>query len=111
MVEQVNAYLAKGVSWVAVMDTDAEYLPGMGRNWKGPTGLFKLKIEKNDTHQFMSVCLPGTPQQIGSTTYEVVRRDFMPSDELAAHLYTVQPSPAPEDEQPTEDDQSLEVSE
>jgi hypothetical protein len=107
IVEQVKTYKSKGVGWVQVMDHDVEYILGTGRNWKGPIGLFRLRIEKDDPRQFISVCFPGTPQQSSSTTYEYVQRDFIPPDEVVVHFYTVMPSPVPDDEKLAKDEQSL----
>lgn len=107
IVERAGTHVGKGVGWVRIQDNQVEYILGTGRNWKGPIGTFRLRIHRNFPNQFISVCFPYKLQQISSTTYEFVQRDFVPPDTLVVHYYTVSPSPHPGDDKLNEDEQRL----
>jgi hypothetical protein len=90
---RLRYYVDRGVGWLTVYDADVEYILGTGRNWKGPIGLFKLRIKKKPRNQFISHCFPGKPREINPTTYEFVRKDYTPPDRLIVNFYTVEPRP------------------
>lgn len=65
-----------------------EYVLGTGRNWKGPIGEFKLRIEKL-ADEIMAPCFPGKFDEMSPTVYEFCKRDFVPSDKLVLYFYRV----------------------
>ncbi|MHB1117878.1 DUF4424 family protein [Sideroxydans sp.] len=62
---------------------EVEYILGTGRNWKGPIRNFKLQIHKSFPGQIVSLCFPGKPKRIDSTTIEFTQFNFVPQDEIA----------------------------
>ncbi len=73
---------------------DVEYILGTGRNWKGPIGVFTLRIEKDSPDQLVSLCLPGELRKVDSTSYEFTSKDFVPQDKLVIYFYDVGPDVA-----------------
>jgi hypothetical protein len=57
------------------------YILKTGANWKGPIKRFKLTIAKQSPKDKVSVCLPDT-KRASDKTFEVVRQDFVPTDDL-----------------------------
>lgn len=57
------------------------YILTTGANWKGPIKSFKLTIAKDAPGDKVSVCIPDT-RRVSPTTFEVVRRDFVPTSDL-----------------------------
>jgi len=65
-----------------------EYVLGTGRNWKGPIGEFKLRIEKM-ADEIMAPCFPGKFKEVSPTVYEFCKKDFVPPDKLVLYFYRV----------------------
>jgi hypothetical protein len=57
------------------------YVLTTGTHWKGPIKSFKLVIAKDAPEDKVSVCIPDT-RRTSPTTFEVVRRDFVPTSDL-----------------------------
>jgi hypothetical protein len=87
--KRIKSYVEKGATTVMVYLNDVEYILGTGRNWKGPIGNFKLRIEKGSPDELISLCLPGKPERIGPSTIEFSHSNFIPQDKLVIYFYSV----------------------
>ena len=74
-----------------IVTHDIEYILGTGRNWKGPIGEFKLRIEKEKPDDIISLCFPGKLKRASPTVYEFYKRDFVPPDNLVVYFYRIGP--------------------
>ena len=88
---RVRTFLSNGADGVTPSYRKVEYILGTGRNWKGPIGEFTLRLVKENTGQFVSVCFPGQPRRISPTVYEFSQKDFVPQDLLVVYFYDVKP--------------------
>ncbi|MFC1834039.1 DUF4424 family protein [Thermodesulfobacteriota bacterium] len=104
---RARAVVAKGFGNTLVWQEDVEYILGTGRNWKGPIGVFKLRIEKASADHFVSLCFPGTPKKISPTVFEFVEKNFMPPDKLVVNFYKIGPSPYISHDKLSDDEESL----
>jgi len=87
--KKIRSLVDTGSKTVWVTLNDVEYILGTGRNWKGPIGDFRLRIEKATADQFVSLCFPGKPKRLSPTVLEFSASDFVPQDRLVVHFYTV----------------------
>jgi hypothetical protein len=92
--DRIKALAAGGADMVYVTLHDVEYILGTGRNWKGPIGVFTLRIKKDSPDQLVSLCLPGELKKVDSTSYEFTQKDFVPQDRLVVYFYDVGPDVA-----------------
>lgn len=87
---KINAVLKKSPdSTVGIQLQDVEYILGTGRNWKGPTGNFTLKIIKDSPDQVVSLCFPGKAKQINSKSIEFSQENYTPQDKLTVYFVSV----------------------
>ena len=78
-----------GPGWIYITEQDVAYILGTGRNWKGTIGKFILRVKKETPDQLVSLCFPGKPMRVDSTTYEFQQTNFVPQDKLLIYFYTV----------------------
>ena len=89
--ERVEALAGMGEKMAYVTLHDVEYILGTGRNWKGTTGKFTLRIRKDSAEQIVSLCFPGKPRKADAELLEFVQEDFVPQDKLVVYFYDVAP--------------------
>lgn len=89
---KIRSLIDAGTKIVWVELRDVEYILGTGRNWKGPIGDFKLRIEKTSPDQLVSLCFPGKPKRLSPLVFEFSHSNFVPQDRLVVHFYTVSSS-------------------
>ncbi|HUO91483.1 MAG TPA: DUF4424 family protein [Rhizomicrobium sp.] len=77
--------------YLNVMTT--EYILKTGNNWKGPIGRFHLTLDKLRPDNVLSLCWGGTLKRTGPATFEDVRSDFAPKDDVKLLVFTSQPPP------------------
>jgi hypothetical protein len=75
--------LSKDDLWSApYYESWLSYILTTGRNWGGGAiGKFRLVVDKGDPSSLVSFCGEGV-KKIGPTTFEMVKEDFWPSEEL-----------------------------
>lgn len=87
--KKIKSYVQNGEAMVYVTIQDVEYILGTGRNWKGPITNFKLRIKKDFPDQIISLCFPGKPKRVDSSTLQFSHSNFVPQDKLVIYFYTV----------------------
>ncbi|MBN2574354.1 MAG: DUF4424 family protein [Deltaproteobacteria bacterium] len=60
---------------------EVHYTLTTGANWRGPIGRFKLTLAKDSPRDVISTCIPDT-RRTSAKTFEVVREDFVPTEDL-----------------------------
>jgi hypothetical protein len=86
---RIKDWASKSPGMVYMRLTDVEYILSTGRNWKGPIGKFRLRIEKETPEQIVSLCFPGKPKKVSPTVYEFVQKDYVPQDKLVVYFFDV----------------------
>jgi hypothetical protein len=62
-------------------ETYVGYVLRTGANWRGPIGRFRLIVEQAQPHDLIATCFKGL-RRIAPTRWEMVRRNFTPSEDL-----------------------------
>lgn len=68
-------------------ETWVDYILTTGANWAEPIGDFRLVVDKGSSRNLLSFCGEGV-RRIGSTRYEMRRRNFTPSSDLSVLILT-----------------------
>jgi hypothetical protein len=59
-----------------------EFVLKTARNWKGPIGHFRLSLDKVDASNVLSLCWDGALKKTATTTFEFVRDNFAPKQDV-----------------------------
>lgn len=66
---------------IAWRERNVRYILTTARNWRGPIGRFRLRIEAERPDELVLTCLPGL-RRTGPTTWEFARNSFRPARDL-----------------------------
>lgn len=87
--KQLDSLTASGSTDALVAISDVGYILWTGRTWSGPIGNFRLRIKKQSPKQIVSLCFPGKPKKIDSTTLEFIQENYTPQDKLLVRFFDV----------------------
>lgn len=59
-----------------------DYVLKSANNWNGPIGRFRLVLDKLKPDNFLSLCWSGALKKTGPTTFEAVRNNFAPTQNI-----------------------------
>jgi hypothetical protein len=59
-----------------------DYVLTTAGNWKGPIGRFHLTLDKLKPSNVLSLCWSGDLKKTGPTTFEAVRKGFVPAHDI-----------------------------
>ena len=59
-----------------------DYILLSGNNWKGPIGHFHLTLDKLKADDILSLCWNGDLKKTGATTFEAVRDNYVPRNDI-----------------------------
>lgn len=68
-------------------ETWIDYVLTTGANWAEPIGEFRLVVDKGSSRNLVSFCGEGV-RKIGSTRFEIRRRDYTPTHDLSVLILT-----------------------
>jgi hypothetical protein len=68
-----------------------DYVLVTGNNWKGPIGHFHLTLDKDAPDNVLSLCWDGDLKKTGPTTFEAVRDNFAPKQDI--HMLVIEQRP------------------
>jgi len=68
-------------------ETWVDYILTTGANWAEPIGDFRIVIDKGSSRNLVSFCGEGV-RKIGSTRFEIRRRNFTPTRDLSVLILT-----------------------
>lgn len=68
-------------------ETWVDYVLTTGANWAEPIGEFRMVVDKGSSRNLISFCGEGV-RKIGSTTFEIRRRNYTPTNDLSVLIVT-----------------------
>jgi hypothetical protein len=67
---------------------ETDYILKTANNWNGPIGRFHLTLDKLKADNALSLCWDGDLKKTGPTTFEAVRQNFAPAQDI--HLLVLE---------------------
>jgi len=72
---------------LSLSETWIDYVLTTGANWAEPIGEFRLVVDKGSSRNLVSFCGEGV-RKTGSTTFEIRRRNYTPTNDLSVLIVT-----------------------